>query len=166
MHDVVTLVEERLEHAPAIERLLDVAFGEERWHKTCQRLRDGQTPLSGLSLVALDRDSLVGTVRLWPVLAGRRRALLLGPLAVDPAYRDQGLGARLTEEALSRARAAGEKAVLLVGDAPYYERFGFCPEATKGLWLPGPVDRKRFLGRELRRDSLTGIRGPVMKMAA
>jgi predicted N-acetyltransferase YhbS len=163
---VIQLVDERHEHAPAIERLLDVAFGEERWHKTCQRLRDGQAPLSGLSLVALDRDALVGTVRLWPVLAGRRRALLLGPLAVDPAYRDQGIGARLTEEALKRAREQGEKAVLLVGDAPYYERFGFRPEATAGLWLPGPVDRKRFLARELKGDSLKGARGPVMKQAA
>ncbi len=163
---MITLVEERHEHAPAIERLLDVAFGEERWHKTCQRLREAQAPLSGLSLVALDRDALVGTVRLWPVLAGRRRALLLGPLAIDPAYRDQGLGARLTEEALKRAREQGEQAVLLVGDAPYYERFGFRRESTERLWLPGPVDRKRFLARELRAESLAGARGPVMKPAA
>lgn len=163
---MITLVDERDEHARAIERLLDVAFGEERWHKTCQRLRDGQAPLSGLSLVALDRDALVGTVRLWPVLAGRRRALLLGPLAVDPAYRDQGLGARLTGEALKRAREQGEKAVLLVGDAPYYQRFGFTRPPTDRLWLPGPVDRKRFLARELRQGSLAGVSGPVMKLAA
>jgi predicted N-acetyltransferase YhbS len=71
---VVRLVDERVEHAPAVERLLDAAFGEGRWHKTCQRLRDGQTPSRGLSLVALDRDALVGTVRLWPVQMGRRRA--------------------------------------------------------------------------------------------
>jgi predicted N-acetyltransferase YhbS len=163
---VIRLVDERHEHAPAIERLLDVAFGEERWHKTCQRLRDGQAPLAGLSLVALDRDALVGTVRLWPVLAGRRRALLLGPLAVDPAYRDQGLGARLTAEALRRAREQGEKAVLLVGDAPYYERFGFRRGPTERLWLPGPVDRKRFLARELRPGGVAGLSGPVAKMAA
>lgn len=163
---MVTLVDERHEHAPAIERLLDVAFGEGRWHKTCQRLRDGQAPLPGLSLVALDRDALVGTVRLWPVLAGRRRALLLGPLAVDAAYRDQGIGARLTEEALKRARAHGDKAVLLVGDAAYYERFGFRPGLTRGLWLPGPVERERFLARELRPKALHRAEGPVMRMAA
>jgi predicted N-acetyltransferase YhbS len=163
---VITFVVERHEHAPAIERLLDVAFGEERRHKTCQRLRDGQTPLAGLSLVALDRDALVGTVRLWPVLAGRRRALLLGPLAVDPAYRDQGIGARLTEEALRRAWKQGEKAVLLVGDAPYYEPFGFRREPTDRLWLPGPVDRKRFLARELKPGSLAGVSGPVAQLAA
>ena len=163
---MIQFVDERHEHAPAIERLLDVAFGEERWHKTCQRLRDGQTPLAGLSLVALDRDALVGTVRLWPVLAGRRRALLLGPLAVDPAWRDQGIGAQLTAEALKRAWEQGEKAVLLVGDAPYYERFGFRRGPTERLWLPGPVDRKRFLARELRPDSLAGASGPVAKLAA
>lgn len=163
---MIQFVDERHEHAPAIERLLDVAFGEERWHKTCQRLRDGQAPLAGLSLVALDRDALVGTVRLWPVLAGRRRALLLGPLAVDPAYRDQGVGARLTGEALSRAWKQGEKAVLLVGDAPYYERFGFRRKPTERLLLPGPVDRKRFLARELQPESLAGVSGPVQKIAA
>jgi predicted N-acetyltransferase YhbS len=163
---MVRLVDERVEHAPAVERLLDAAFGEARWHKTCQRLRDGQAPLRGLSLVALDRDALVGTVRLWPVRAGRRRALMLGPLAVDPAWLRRGIGAALTDEALRRAEAAGEGSVLLVGDAPYYQRFGFRPEATRRLWLPGPVERERFLGRELRRGALDNANGPVLKLAA
>ncbi len=163
---MVTLVEEREEHAPAVERLLDVAFGEERWHKTCQRLRDGQASVPGLSLVALARDSLVGTVRLWPVLIGRRRALLLGPLAVDPAWQDQGVGAALMDGALARAKEQGEEAVVLVGDAPYYGRFGFKRNMTKKMWLPGPVDRRRFLGRELKSRSLADASGPVMKMAA
>jgi predicted N-acetyltransferase YhbS len=163
---MVTLVAEREEHAPAVELLLDVAFGEARWHKTSQRLRDGQAPLGGASLVALAGDALVGTVRLWPVLAGRRRALLLGPLAVDPARRDEGIGAALMTEALRRAGETGEEAVLLVGDAEYYKRFGFERDKTSGLWLPGPVDRTRFLARELKPRALERASGPVLKLAA
>jgi predicted N-acetyltransferase YhbS len=163
---MVKLVDERVEHAPAVERLLDAAFGEGRWHKTCQRLRDGQAPARGLSLVALDRNVLVGTVRLWPVQMGRRRALLLGPLAVDAALQGEGIGAALMNEALRRAEAAGEGSVLLVGDAPYYRRFGFGADATRGLWLPGPVKRERFLARELRAHALENASGPVLKLAA
>ncbi|HTI88670.1 MAG TPA: N-acetyltransferase [Alphaproteobacteria bacterium] len=164
---MVTLTPERPEHGPAVDRLLDSAFGSEaRWHKTCQRLRDGQEPLRELSLVAIADERLVGTVRLWPVRAGGRRALMLGPLAVDNRWRDHGVGSDLMTEALRRARAAGEKAVLLVGDEPYYKRFGFTPAPMKGLWMPGPVDRARFLGAELTPDALTGARGPVLPLAA
>lgn len=163
---MVTLTPERPEHGPAIERLLDQAFGEARWHKTCQVLRDGQTPLRDLSLVALDGHSLVGTVRLWPMLAAGRRVLLLGPLAVDSRCRDHGVGSALMDEALKRAQASGERAVLLVGDAPYYQRFGFEQAPTSGLWLPGPVDRNRFLAREFAPKALDGVRGPVMALAA
>jgi predicted N-acetyltransferase YhbS len=162
----VVLAEERAEHGQAIEGLLDSAFGEARWHKTCQRLRDGQSPIGGLSLVALERDKLVGSVRLWPVKAGRKRALLLGPLAVQAAWRKLGLGARLMREAIKRATAAGEEAVILVGDAAYYKRFGFTQSLTNGLWLPGPVERKRFLARNLRRGALDRASGPVMPIAA
>jgi len=163
---MITLTTERPEHGPAIERLLDAAFGEARWHKTCQRLRDGRTPDPGLSLVALSRGQLVGTVRQWPVLAGGRRVLLLGPLAVDGKCRDQGVGGALMEEAVRRAQAAGENAVILVGDAPYYQRFGFEATSTSGLWLPGPVDRARFLARELKPAALAGHRGPITALAA
>lgn len=165
---MVTFAQERDEHGPAIERLLDAAFGEARRHKTSQRLRDGQVPLSELSLVALDGQELVGTVRLWPVLAGsrKRRALLLGPLAVDARWRDHGVGGALIQEAVERARAAGEAAIILVGDAPYYARFGFRADQTTGLWLPGPVDRRRFLARELKPGALAGAAGPVLPLAA
>ena len=164
---MVTLTPERPEHGPAVDRLLDSAFGSEaRWQKTCQRLRDAQEPLHDLSLVALAGDKLVGTVRLWPVLAAGRRALMLGPLAVDDRWREQGIGSQLMTEALKRARDCGEKAVLLVGDAPYYGRFGFAAKPTAGLWMPGPVDRARFLGAEFADDALNGARGPVMPLAA
>jgi predicted N-acetyltransferase YhbS len=158
----ITLAEERIEHAPAVERLLDAAYGEARWRKTSQRLRDGRAPVRGLSLVALDRDGLIGTVRLWRVLAGGCPALLLGPLAVDPAWRKRGIGAALIEETLRRATEAGEDAVLLVGDAPYYGRFGFTSDLTRDLWLPGPVERARFLARELRPGALEGANGAVL----
>ncbi len=163
---MVTLTDEREEHAPAVEQLLDRAYGQARWHKPSQRLRQGRLPLRGPSLVAVDGTRLVGTVRLWTVQAGGRRALLLGPLAVDPSWRDQGVGSALMDEALRRAEAAGEGAVLLVGDAGYYERFGFRAEATAGLWLPEPVDRRRFLARELRPQALAGARGDVLPLAA
>lgn len=163
---MITLKNERDEHAPAIERLLDASFGESRWHKTCQRLREGQAPIRNLSLVALGRGALVGTVRLWPVLAGRRRALLLGPLAVDPAWRDKGVGAALMAEALRRAKGEGEKSVILVGDEDYYGRFGFKADATTGLYLPGPVDRARFLANELVPGALVGAEGDVRPLAA
>lgn len=157
----VSITGEGLEHAPAVEQLLDVAFGEGRWQKTCQRLRDGQDPLADLSLVALAGDALVGTVRLWPVLIGRRRALLLGPLAVDPAWRSQGIGGVLMRAAITRATAAGERSILLVGDAPYYNRFGFRADLTRNMLLPGPVERDRFLALELVPGALTGARGLV-----
>ena len=164
---MVKLVIERPDHAPAVERLIDMGFGEARWHKTCQRLRDGQKPVAALSLVAVDRDAIIGTVRLWTVKAGRRRALLLGPLAVDPQRREEGIGAALMEEALKRAEAAGEDLVLLVGDAPYYARFGFRADATTGLWLPGPVERERFLAKALTPRAANDLaHGPVMPVAA
>lgn len=163
---MVTLTPERPEHGPAIERLLDQAFGEARASKTCQRLRDGRVPLTDLSLVALADHELVGTVRLWPTLAAGRRALLLGPLAVDGRWRDHGVGSALMEEALKRAEAAGENAVILVGDAPYYGRFGFAQAPTSDLWLPGPVSPARFLARELRPNALMGARGSVLPLAA
>ncbi len=158
----VTITGEEPGHAPAIETLLDAAFGAERWQKTCQRLRDGHAPRGDLGLVALDdSDAVIGTVRLWPIKAGRRSALLLGPLAVDPAWRNHRIGIALMNAAIARAQAAGDGAIILVGDAPYYRRFGFSGELTRKLWLPGPVDRDRFLALELRPGALKGAKGLV-----
>jgi predicted N-acetyltransferase YhbS len=101
----------------ARERLLDEAFGAARSGKTAERLREGRLPAPGLALAATDAGDLVGTLRMWHVLAGEVPALLLGPLAVVKAYRSRGIGRRLMAEALLRAASAGHKAVLLVGDA-------------------------------------------------
>lgn len=146
----------------ARERLLDEAFGPVRFSKTCERLRAGRVPARGLALVARYRGRLVGTVRLWPVMAGGVPALMLGPLAVASSHRAHGIGGLLMREALARATALGHRAVLLVGDAPYYERFGFSGALTARLAMPGPVERERFLALELAPGALADARGRVI----
>ena len=141
--------------------MLDDAFGPGRDAKTSARLRDGRLPAKGLALAAKDRGELVGTLRCWHVQVGGRPALLLGPLAVAQTHRSLGIGSRLVREALWRAAMLGHKAVLLVGDAPYYARFGFEASLTGGLALPGPVDRARFLAFEIVEGALDGATGMV-----
>jgi predicted N-acetyltransferase YhbS len=149
----------------AREALLDRAMGPGRFLKPSERLRRGRLPAEGLALVARDEDDgrIVGTVRLWNVSAGDGRpALLLGPLAVDPDSQSAGIGSALMREAIARAAAFGHSAILLVGDAPYYQRFGFGAEMTKRLKMPGPVLRKRFLALELVPGALAGAEGSVI----
>jgi predicted N-acetyltransferase YhbS len=153
---------ERPEDAPARESLLDAAFGAARFEKTCERLRAGRLPADGLALVAGGGAALIGTVRLWPVRAGRIDALMLGPLAVARSHRGLGLGAQLMRAAIAGAATRGHRAIVLVGDAPYYERFGFDGELTRRLALPGPVERERFLGLELAPSALRNARGLVV----
>src|SRR6266705_1135301 len=129
---------ERASDVVAREALLDASFGANRQMRTCQRLRDGQAPAEGLTLSAVCNDRLVGTVRLWHVSAGGVPALVLGPLAVDPSCRKLGIGRALVQRALAAAKARGHGAVLLLGDAPYYGRFGFSALKTGELRLPGP----------------------------
>ncbi|MGQ9371657.1 GNAT family N-acetyltransferase [Azospirillum sp. ST 5-10] len=162
---IVTTEEPR--HAAAIEALLDRAFGPNRHAKTAYRLRDGVAPLPELCLVAIEHDDhgnevLEGTIRYWPVLlGGMTPALMLGPIAVAPHWRGGGLGSKLIRMSLNKAAAAGHRAVILVGDAPYYGRFGFTRDLTLGLEMPGPVDPARFLGLELVPGALAGAAGVV-----
>ncbi|QOZ55293.1 GNAT family N-acetyltransferase [Bradyrhizobium sp. CCBAU 53338] len=144
------------------EALLDACFGENRHDRTCQRLRDGRVPAAGLALSAMREGKLVGTVRLWHVSAGGRPALVLGPLAVDPAFRELGIGAALMNQALAAARARGHDAVILLGDAPYYARFGFSAEKTGALLLPGPFERERLLAIEFQTGALDGAEGMIV----
>jgi predicted N-acetyltransferase YhbS len=146
----------------AREALLDEAFGAARAAKTSARLREGRLPAEGLALVAKEKGELVGALRGWHVQAGGRAALLLGPLAVAKSHRSFGIGSRLMREALWRAAMLGHKAVLLVGDAPYYARFGFEASLTAGLDLPGPLDRARFLAFEIEDGALDGAEGMVV----
>ncbi|MDX3927709.1 MAG: N-acetyltransferase [Shinella sp.] len=150
----------------ARERLLDHAMGEGRRRKSSEKLRQGRIPAEGLALVARDGDGhVIGTVRLWNIEAGVNGdgaavpALLLGPLAVDPEHEGKGIGSALMRAALTEARNLGHGAVLLVGDAPYYERFGFFAEKTRHLVMPGPFERSRFLALELKEGWLEGAAG-------
>jgi len=152
---------ERASDVAAREALLDACFGLNRRQRTCQRLRDGRAPAEGLALSALRQGRLVGTVRLWHVSAGGVPALVLGPLAVDPSCRELGVGAALMRQALEAARARGHGAVILLGDAPYYARFGFSALRTAELRLPGPFERDRLLGLELREGALDGASGMI-----
>jgi predicted N-acetyltransferase YhbS len=160
------ILAEAPEDAPARETLLEAAFGAQRFEKTSERLRAGRLPADGLALVAKDGDALVGTVRLWSVRAGGVDALMLGPLAVARSRRGVGVGARLMREASARAAERGHQAILLVGDAPYYARFGFAASPTERLALPGPVDRARFLGLELVSGALRNAEGLVAATGA
>ena len=162
----VVVTAERPGDAAAREALLDAAYGPARFGKPSAKLRRGRLPADGLSLVARHDEEIVGTVRLWHVLAGGTPALLLGPLAVDPRYREHGIGTMLMREAVGQARILGHGAVLLVGDAPYYARFGFRRDLTLGLRMPGPVDPERFLGLELQAGELRGAKGLVRAAGA
>src|SRR5439155_7623525 len=147
---------ERASDVVAREALLDACFGANRQTRTCQRLRDGRAPAEGLALSATAKGRLVGTVRLWHVSAGGIPALVLGPLAVEASSRKLGVGAALMDYALAAAKARGHRAVLLLGDAPYYARFGFSAAKTGELALPGPFERDRLLGLELAYGALDG----------
>jgi predicted N-acetyltransferase YhbS len=157
---------ERASDVVARETLLDACFGENRHQRTCQRLRDGRAPAEGLALSAVQQGRLVGTLRLWHVSAGGKPALVLGPLAVDPACRKLGVGAALMNQALAAAEARGHGAVILLGDAPYYARFGFSDRKTGELSLPGPFERNRLLGLELREGALDGAWGMIAAAGA
>lgn len=157
----VRLRDERPRDVGAREALLDASFGASRFGKTCERLRDGRVAAEGLSFVALDGTTLVGTLRFWHVECGRVPALMLGPLAVAASHRSVGVGRVLMAHGLRRAAKLGHRGVVLVGDAPYYARFGFAASLVERLVLPGPVDRARFLGLELRPGGLAGAAGRV-----
>lgn len=146
-----------------IETMLDAAFGLDRRTRSSYRLREGEEPVEALSLVAREGDRLVGTVRFWPVIVGEgREALLLGPLAVHPDRRNCGIGVRLMETALDKARELGHGLVILVGDEPYYRRVGFARVPDGRLLMPGPTDPDRMLYRELVPGALDGAEGLVL----
>jgi predicted N-acetyltransferase YhbS len=153
---------ERASDVAAREALLDACFGANRQLRTCQRLRDGRAPAAGLALSVVRQGRLVGTVRLWHVSAGGKPALMLGPIAVHPSCRKLGIGAALMNHALTAAAVRGHGAVILLGDAAYYERFGFSAEKTADLSLPGPFERERLLGLELRAGALDGACGLML----
>ena len=161
---MVTISLESPQDAAPREALLNRAFGLRRKRKTSERLREGRRAADGLAFsVHGSSGRLIGTVRLWNVIAGSAGpAVLLGPIAVDCRHQGKGIGAALMRHAIAEAKRLGHSAILLVGDAAYYERFGFDDDLVRHLHLPGPVDRARFLGLELEPNALDGAEGLVM----
>ncbi len=147
-----------------VEALYDLCFAPGREALSSYRLRDGVEPVRGLSLVARDGDGiLAGAIRFWPVLIGRDTALLLGPVAVHPTRQGEGLGGWLIRESLDLAARQGWERVLLVGDAPYYARFGF--DRLDGVEMPPPTNPDRVLGLELTPGAWRNVAGKVTRCA-
>ena len=159
---MISIRDEHEGDAGAREALLDRVFGDSRFDKTCERLREGRLPAHDLAFVAEGCNGIAGTVRLWSAsIGGVCDTLVLGPLAVDASLQGRGIGCRLMRRALNRAASLGHASVLLVGDADYYVRFGFSCALTQRITLPGPVDRARFLGLELVAGGLRHAQGLV-----
>ena len=146
----------------AIDRLNEAAFGPGRFARAAYRLRECASHEPGLSFVAELGGRFVGSVRLTRILVGERPALLLGPLVVDDAWKDQGCGRQLVGAAMDAARQDGHELIILVGDAPYYAPLGFQPIEPKGaVTFPGPVDPGRLLVAKLKAGSAAGLSGPA-----
>ena len=156
-----TILVERPEHARAVEVLVDRAFGPGRFAKSSERLREGNRKLDDCSFVALLGGRVIGSVRLWPVSVGGRPVAFLGPLAVDATERSHGLGQALVEAACAAAAKAGWRAVLLVGDAPYFGRIGFSAGPAARATMPGPADQRRVLVKALAEGGDADLAGPI-----
>jgi len=162
MSDIsLTILPETPEDAPAIERLHERTFGPGRHAKTAYRLREQVAHRLDVSFTARIGTLLVGSVRLSPVRIGETKALLLGPLTVEPPFRQRGIGRALIERALAEAKARGDRLVVLVGDEPYYGQCGFKPVPSGRASMPGPVDPARLLVAELSAGAFDGVSGPI-----
>ena len=147
--------------AAEAQALVDHVFGPGRYAKAAERLREGNRFIPGLSFVTREEGRLVGTVRLWPVQVGGAEALLLGPIAVDPAARRRGLGVALAARACEAAAEAGHARVVLVGDLGFFERLGFEPLRPGKVRMPGPADERRILALSLTPGAWDGVEGEV-----
>jgi predicted N-acetyltransferase YhbS len=150
---------------PDIDLLLDSRFGPARRRRTAYRLRDGMVPVPGLCFVARDGDRLVGSVQCWPVqLSASNGSIepltLLGPLVTALTREGEGIGAALMDAALAAADLTGAPPLILIGDEPYYGRFGFSAANTQHFILPGPVDHARLLMRGGEDLPVLGWLGP------
>lgn len=173
MSRVIELTALDMVDQPAVERLLDRAFGADRHGRTAYLLRAGTAAIPGISLAAVEHQALVGTIQCWPVaLAGDDGAItplvLVGPVAVAPERQRDGIGRQLVAASLARAADEGlDGAMMLIGDPEYYGRFfGFSAERTGGWRLPGPVERHRLLARGPCVPAGSGMIGPRATIAA
>ena len=161
---MIRIAPETAADAWEIEYLLDTAFAPGRTALSSYRLREGVPPVAPLCLTARDDDAmaaLAGCIRFWPVRAGQGAALLLGPVATHPTRQGEGIGAMLILESLDRAAASDWAACILVGDEPYYRRFGFA--RADFLRFPPPTNPNRVLARALKPNGLAGIEGDVRR---
>lgn len=157
----LTILSETVNDAQAIERLHERTFGPGRYALSAYRLREHVDHLLDLSFTARIGTLMVGSVRQLPVCIGNTPALLLGPLTVEPPFRDRGVGRALLDRALKDAKAKGHRLVLLVGDEPYYSRVGFKRIPKGQVTMPGPVDSARLLVCELNDGAFEGVSGAV-----
>ncbi len=161
------LLTEKTDDAYEVEYLFDLAFAPGRTALSSYRLREGVEPVGALCLVARDEfDAIGGAIRYWPVLTASEPALLLGPVAVHPTRQGEGLGAVLVAESLDRAKSLGWSRVVLVGDEPYYKRFGFTRATAAGLTFPPPTNPDRLLAHALQPGAFDAIAGPVERWQA
>src|SRR5437763_1984318 len=157
----LTILTEKPEDAAAIERLHERTFGPGRYARTAYRIREQLGHRLDLSYTARIGTLLVGSLRLTPVRIGETPALLLGPLTIEPPFRERGIGKATMERALNDAKAKGHRLVVLVGDEPYYARVGFRRVPNGAITMPGPVDPARMLAAELVDGALQGVSGVV-----
>ena len=157
----LTILPETEADALAIERLHERTFGPGRYAKSAYRLREHIAHDLDLSFTARIGTLLVGSVRLSPVRIGATKGLLLGPLTVEPPFRERGIGYALIARALAEAKTRGHRLVVLVGDEPYYEKAGFKRIPKGRAVMPGPVDPARLLVCELVGGAFDGVSGPI-----
>jgi len=161
----VIYAQETPAHDAEIDDINEEAFGPGRFSRAAYRIREGGPHDRTLSFVALGAGAVIASVRLSPIVIGAVPALLLGPLAVRPAWKNMGIGRALMRTAVEAARAAGHRLIILVGDEPYYGPFGFRRTPAGQVNMPGPVDPARLLACELVPDSLAEARGMVRHRA-
>jgi predicted N-acetyltransferase YhbS len=157
----LTLQFEQPQDGPAVDALIDRAFGPGRYTKVSERVREIAQFAPELSVVAWCEGRLMGCARMWRVRVGGQPVTFLGPFAVEQGERNAGFGARMIERACEAARAAGETHVLLVGDEPYFTRVGFSGALAEGVVMPAPVDQRRVLARDLTGEALAGLVTPA-----
>jgi len=156
-----TILSESPDDADAIERLNARTFGPGRFAKSAYRLREEVEHIPELSFTARVGTLMVGSVRLSPVVIGETKALLLGPLTIEPPFRDRGIGRKLIARALEEAKRKGHRLVVLVGDEPYYGASGFKPAEKGRITMPGPADPARILVAELQPGAFDGVTGAI-----
>jgi predicted N-acetyltransferase YhbS len=162
MNDISVIIQpEAPDDTVAIARLHERTFGPGRYAKTAYRLREQVEHIRELSFTARIGTLLIGSVWLSPIRIGEAKALLLGPVTVEPAFRDRGVGQALIERALKEAKDKGHRLVILVGDEAYYEKSGFKRIPRGRATMPGPVDPARLLLAELAEGAFEGVSGPI-----